>query len=71
VRSLLQECPEIIECDRVTGNDHYLAKVVVVNISHLQELIDRFIPFATVTTSIVLSTPVDRRIIKNDIFPKS
>lgn len=71
MRSLLQECPEIIECDRVTGNDHYLAKVVVVNISHLQELIDRFIPFATVTTSIVLSTPVDRRIIKNDIFPKS
>jgi Lrp/AsnC family transcriptional regulator, leucine-responsive regulatory protein len=70
VRSLLQQRPEITECDRVTGNDHYLAKVVVTSVSHLEELVDRFIPFATVTTSIVLSTPVHRRIIKNDIFPE-
>jgi Lrp/AsnC family transcriptional regulator, leucine-responsive regulatory protein len=68
VRSLLQQRPEITECDRVTGNDHYLAKVLVRSVSHLEELVDRFIPFATVTTSIVLSTPVHRRIIKNDIF---
>ncbi len=69
VRSLLQERSEIIECDRVTGNDHYLAKVLVTNVSHLEKLVDRFIPFATVTTSIVLSTPVRRRIINSDIFP--
>jgi Lrp/AsnC family transcriptional regulator, leucine-responsive regulatory protein len=70
VRSLLQERPEIIECDRVTGNDHYLVKVVVNSVSHLEELVDRFIPFATVTTSIVLSTPVRRKIINHDIFPE-
>ncbi len=70
VRSLLQQRPEIIECDRVTGNDHYLAKVVVTDVSHLEELVDRFIPFATVTTSIVLSTPVSRQVINHNIFPQ-
>jgi Lrp/AsnC family transcriptional regulator, leucine-responsive regulatory protein len=71
VRSLLQQRPEITECDRVTGNDHYLVKVVVTSVSHLEELVDRFIPFATVTTSIVLSTPVRRQIINYDIFPET
>ena len=71
VRELLQNCPEIAECDRVTGNDHYLAKVVVTFVSHLEELVDRFIPYATVTTSIVLSTPVTRRTINADILHKN
>ncbi|NEU77314.1 Lrp/AsnC family transcriptional regulator [Hassallia byssoidea VB512170] len=71
VRSLLRECPEIESCYRVTGSDHYLAKVSVTSISHLEQLVDRFIPFATVTTSIVLSVPVVGRTIDQGIFPEA
>lgn len=71
VRQLLRDRPEIVECYRVTGNDHYFAKVVVTDVSHLEQLVDCFIPYATVATSIVLSTPVNGRIINNDIFPDS
>ncbi|WP_414623760.1 Lrp/AsnC family transcriptional regulator [Calothrix sp. CCY 0018] len=68
VRSLLHKCPEVRGCYRVTGSDHYLAKVSVTSVSHLEQLVDRFIPYANVTTSIVLSTPFTERAINNDIF---
>jgi Lrp/AsnC family transcriptional regulator, leucine-responsive regulatory protein len=68
VRSLLYECREVISCYRVTGNDRYLAQVSVTSVSHLEQLIDRFIPYATITTSIVLSTPFAGRTIDNGIF---
>jgi Lrp/AsnC family transcriptional regulator, leucine-responsive regulatory protein len=68
VRSLLHECREVISCYRVTGNDRYLAQVSVTSVSHLEQLIDRFIPYATITTSIVLSTPFIGRTIDDGIF---
>jgi Lrp/AsnC family transcriptional regulator, leucine-responsive regulatory protein len=70
IRSLLQESPAIESCYRVTGSDHYLVKVAVTSVSHLEQLVDRFIPFATVTTSIVLSVTVARRTLSDKIFPK-
>jgi Lrp/AsnC family transcriptional regulator, leucine-responsive regulatory protein len=71
IRSLLQSSPEIEACYRVTGSDHYLAKVVVTSVRHLEQLVDRFIPLATVATSIVLSVPVARQTINDKIFPKA
>ena len=69
IRSLMRECPEVQTCYRVTGNDHYLLKVVVTSVGHLEQLVDRFIPYATVTTSIVLSVAVTGRVIAQEIFP--
>lgn len=68
VRALMQECPEVLASYRVAGNDHYLVKVAVTSVSHLEQLVDRFIPYATVTTSIVLSVPVAGRTIDDAIF---
>lgn len=70
VRSLLHKLSEVQSCYRVTGSDHYLAKVAVTSVSHLEQLVDRFIPYSTVTTSIVLSTPISGRIIDDNIFPE-
>lgn len=70
IRSLLQASPEVESCYRVTGSDHYLVKVAVTSVSHLEQLVDRFIPYSTVTTSVVLSVPVARRTINEAIFPK-
>ena len=68
VRSLLQDCPEVRSCYRVTGSDRYLAKVSVTSVGHLEQLVDRFIPYATIITSIVLSTPFVGRAIGSEIL---
>jgi Lrp/AsnC family leucine-responsive transcriptional regulator len=56
--------PEVLEAHRVTGVDCYVLKVAVTDVSHLQELIDRLMPYGDTVTSIVLSSPVDHRVIE-------
>jgi len=54
---------EILECHRGTGGDSFIMKVAVSSVEHLQELIDRLTPYGITTTTIVLSSPVKRRVI--------
>ena len=61
---LVADTPEVLECHRLTGSDSYVLKVVAQSITHLETLIDRFVPYGQVTTSLVLSSPVVRRVIK-------
>lgn len=62
--ALLKELPEISECHRGTGGDSFIMKVNVASVHHLERLIDRLLPFGTTTTSIVLSSPVAKRLIE-------
>ncbi len=59
----LQGIPEVMECHRVTGDDSYIAKVAVRSVDHLQDLIDRLMPYAETITSIVLSSVVTHRVV--------
>lgn len=59
----LQAIPEILECHRVAGEDSFLMKVGVSSMKHLEKLIDHLAQYGQPTTSIVLSSPVTRRII--------
>jgi Lrp/AsnC family leucine-responsive transcriptional regulator len=52
---------EIIECDRVTGEDCFVAKVFVPRIDDLERVIDKLLPYAQTNTSIIQSSPVQRR----------
>jgi len=61
VAKLLSEIPEIVECDRITGDDCFIAKVFVTRVDDLERVIDRVTPYAQTNTSIVQSTPVMRR----------
>ncbi|VEP12605.1 AsnC family transcriptional regulator [Hyella patelloides LEGE 07179] len=70
LKLLLHESPEVQSSYRITGSDHYLAKVSVTSVGHLEQLVDRFITYSTVTTSIVLSTPISGRVIDDEIFPE-
>lgn len=60
--ALVMATPEVLECHRLTGNDSYVMRVVASSISHLEHLIDIFIPYGEVTTSLVLSSPVVGRV---------
>jgi Lrp/AsnC family leucine-responsive transcriptional regulator len=62
VAKLLAELPEIVECDRITGDDCFMARAHVRSVEALERLIDRIAPFAQTNTSIIQSSPVRRRL---------
>lgn len=62
VADIIQAIPEITECDRVTGEDCFLARVHVTNVTDLERIIDRIIPYAMTNTAIVQSSPVKPRL---------
>lgn len=62
VAEILRELPQIVECDRITGEDCFIARAHVRSVEDLERLIDRIIPYAMTNTSIVQSSPVERRL---------
>ena len=64
---IVSEYPEVVECHRITGAESYSLKVALRSVEHLQELIDRLMPFGETLTSIVLSSPVTHRSIERDL----
>jgi Lrp/AsnC family leucine-responsive transcriptional regulator len=61
VAELAQRTPEVTECVRVTGEDCFIMRAHVRDVTHLEELIDRFVIYGQTTTSIVQSAPVPGR----------
>ncbi|MDZ4316603.1 MAG: Lrp/AsnC family transcriptional regulator [Azonexus sp.] len=64
VAQMLIDTPEVVEADRVTGEDCFLAKVMVSDVQELEIVIDRFQPYASADTSIILSSTVVPRLPK-------
>jgi Lrp/AsnC family transcriptional regulator, leucine-responsive regulatory protein len=62
IGSSFAQYPEVLECHRVTGSDDYILKVAVSSVAHLETLINQF-AHSQVITLIVLSTPVQHRMI--------
>jgi Lrp/AsnC family leucine-responsive transcriptional regulator len=61
VAELAQKTPEVVECNRITGEDCFILRLHVRDVEHLEEVIDRFVPYGQTTTSIVQSSPVPAR----------
>jgi Lrp/AsnC family leucine-responsive transcriptional regulator len=59
---LLQGLDAIVECDRVTGEDCFVAKAHLRSVAELETLIDQINAYAMTNTSIVQSSPVPRRL---------
>jgi Lrp/AsnC family transcriptional regulator, leucine-responsive regulatory protein len=62
VADILRGLPEIVECDRITGEDCFIARAYVKTVNDLERLIDKIIPWAMTNTSIIQSSPVERRL---------
>jgi Lrp/AsnC family leucine-responsive transcriptional regulator len=62
VTEILKAIPEIATCDRVTGEDCFIARVQVRSIIDLERVIDRIIPYAMTNTAIIQSSPVPARL---------
>lgn len=61
VAELAKQTPEVIECHRITGDDCFLMRLVLRDVVHLEEVIDRFTPYGETTTSVMQTSPVARR----------
>jgi Lrp/AsnC family transcriptional regulator, leucine-responsive regulatory protein len=61
VAELARKTPEVVECNRITGEDCFLLKAHVRSVSHLEEVIDQLATYGQTTTSIVQSSPVPAR----------
>ncbi|MFZ0091374.1 MAG: Lrp/AsnC family transcriptional regulator [Solirubrobacteraceae bacterium] len=61
VGDLARRTPEVVDCQRITGEDCYIMSVHVRSVEHLEEVIDRFAAYGQTTTSIVQSAPVPSR----------
>lgn len=62
VVQILRDLPQIVECDRITGEDCFLARAHVGSVAELETLIDELISYAMTNTSIIQSSPVTRRL---------
>lgn len=66
IRELARNTPEVVECHRITGEDCFFLKLHLHSINDLEPLLDRFTPYGRTTTSIIHSSPVDRRALPLD-----
>ncbi|MET3853189.1 Lrp/AsnC family transcriptional regulator [Rhizobium sp. OAE497] len=62
VEKLIQEIPEFIECDKVTGDDCFIARLVVRSMGELDGILDKIAERAETNTSMIKSSPVKRRL---------
>lgn len=61
VLEFVQTLEEVRECHHLTGGDDLLLKVTTTNMNDLEALIEALLPYGTPITSLVLSSPVERR----------
>ncbi len=57
----VQTLEEIRECHHLTGGDDFLLKVTTTNLADLEALIEALLPYGNPVTSLVLSSPIERR----------
>lgn len=57
----VQTLEEVRECHHLTGGDDFLLKVTTTNLGDLEALIEALLPYGNPVTSLVLSSPVERR----------
>lgn len=62
VVEVLEKSPNITECERVTGDDCFVAKAHFKEIKDLESLIDSLLPIAKTHTSVVQASPFQARL---------
>ncbi|WP_119388561.1 Lrp/AsnC family transcriptional regulator [Taklimakanibacter lacteus] len=62
VQKLIEEIPQFTECDKVTGDDCFIARLFVRSITEMDEIIDRIGDKAETNTAIVKAQLLKRRL---------
>ncbi|MCR0999253.1 Lrp/AsnC family transcriptional regulator [Serratia rubidaea] len=62
VEQMVAAIPEVVECDKVTGEDCFIIRLAARSLEQLDQILDRLAEQAQSNTSIVKTTPVKRRL---------
>ena len=62
VERQIQNAPQFTECDKVTGDDCFIARLHVRSIEQLDSLLDGLNAYAETNTAIIKKSPVKRRL---------
>lgn len=60
----IRATPQIVSCDRVSGDDCFVARAHVRDVAEMEAVIDRIVPFGATNSSIVQSSPVPPRLVE-------
>lgn len=58
----IRDTPEIVRCDRVSGDDCFVAIAHVRDVQQMEAVIDRIVPYGATNSSIVQSAPFEPRL---------
>jgi Lrp/AsnC family leucine-responsive transcriptional regulator len=59
---LIQVVTAVEECHHVTGGEAFVLKAAVADVGELEKLIEKLSAFGPTVTSVILSTPLERRV---------
>jgi Lrp/AsnC family transcriptional regulator, leucine-responsive regulatory protein len=62
VEEVIRRIPEFVECDKVTGDDCFIARLYLHSIEQLDQILAKVTERAETSTAIVKSTPLARRL---------
>ncbi len=62
VEKLIQDTPNFVECDKVTGDDPFLGRLVVRSIEEMDGVLEALSEHAVTSTAIIKSSSVSRRL---------
>lgn len=62
VERLIQERPEFVECDKITGDDPFLARLVVHSVEQMDDVLEALSEHAVTSTAVIKGTSVKRRL---------
>lgn len=62
VEKLIQDIPAFTECDKVTGDDCFIARLHLRTIDELDPILERIVEKAETNTAIVKMQPIRRRL---------
>jgi Lrp/AsnC family transcriptional regulator, leucine-responsive regulatory protein len=61
VQRLIEETAQIVECDKITGDDCFVARLHVRSMQEIDNILDRIADKASTSTSMVKSQTIKRR----------
>ena len=59
---LFEQMPEVLEADRVTGEDCFIVRCAIAEVSDLERVVDTLAAFGAVKTSLVLSSSARKNV---------
>ena len=60
----IRNTPQIIGCERVSGDDCFVARAHVRDVAEMEVVLDKLVPFGATNSSIVQSAPVPPRLVE-------